>query len=87
MMFLVHCQILLNKFLIRTSVLCTKFSFALQYLASHQVSNNWIASVSFIVTRKVVGENHLINNVQNLFSAALIKGLVGSTFVLALLPK
>ena len=59
----------------------------LQYPASHQVSNYWIAFVAFIVTRVVVNYNHLIHNAHNLLFGALIKDLVGCPIAWTLLPK
>ena len=56
------------------------------YLASHQVSNNWIVSVSFIVMRDIVNYNQLIYNAHNLLCVALIKTLV-SSIAWALHPK
>ena len=76
-----------NIFQIVGSALCTNYSSTMQCLASHQVSNNWIASVSFSITREVLDYNHLIYNVQNLLSPALIKDLVGSPIAWALPPK
>ena len=57
------------------------------YPASYQVSNNWIAFVSFIVTRVTMNCNHLIDNAHKLLHVALIKDLVESPIAWALLPK
>ena len=54
---------------------------------SHQVANDWIAFVIFVVLRVNMNHDHFIHNADNLLSAALIKAWVGSLIANALLPK